>query len=99
MSDHYLKFSDEAAMLAALETAGVLVAADGGQAVPPYHQGAAIDVVGLVVDTPATIGDAGTITTQATYADGWHVNWRGDLPEALTAYEIDAPATPYRVWA
>lgn len=32
-------------------------------------------------------------------AVGFHVNARGELPEMLAAFEIDAPSTPYRVFA
>jgi hypothetical protein len=98
--DHYLKFSDESEMLAVLFDAEIIQADEDGNAiVPPYHKGAAIDVVGLIVDAPAVIDDDGNVITPATFVDGWHVNWRGDLPESLQGYAIDAPATPARVWA
>jgi hypothetical protein len=29
---------------------------------------------------------------------GWHVNMRGDLPEALKPYKITVSGTPYRIW-
>jgi hypothetical protein len=43
--------------------------------------------------------DDGNVTSEATFIDGWHVNWRGELPESLEAHEIESPTTPARVWA
>jgi hypothetical protein len=31
--------------------------------------------------------------------EGWHVNYLGDLPEALVSYELEEPSTPARVFA
>jgi hypothetical protein len=29
---------------------------------------------------------------------GWHVNMRGELPEALAPYKTIVKGTPYRIW-
>jgi hypothetical protein len=34
----------------------------------------------------------------ATPEEGWHVNTRGEMPEALQQYAV-IPANPRRVWA
>jgi hypothetical protein len=70
----------------------------GNEFVPCYHNGTAIDVVGLIVDTPAVIDEDGNVAVEATFVDGWHVNMRGDVPAGLKSYEIEASATPARVW-
>lgn len=98
--DHYLKFDDEQVMRAIFAGLDILVQDERGEwFVPAYHSGSAIDVVGLIVDAPAVLDEEGGIITGPTYVDGWHVNWRGDLPEELELYEIQTPATPARVWA
>ena len=33
-----------------------------------------------------------------TTLDGWHVNYRGELPEGWEAFEV-TPSQPYRVFA
>lgn len=100
MMDKYLKFDNEAAMLDAMRSAGVLADdGNGNEIVPYYHKGSSIDVVGLIVDEPAVMDDEGTVTTPATFVPGCHVNIRGDIPAGLESYEIPAPETPARVWA
>jgi hypothetical protein len=58
-----------------------------------------VDVVGRIVATPAELDAEGSVVSETTFADGWHVNWRGELPEALQPFVIDAPDTPARRWA
>jgi hypothetical protein len=97
--DKYLKFDSETAMLEAMRSAGLLAVDEvGNEFVPFYHNGTTIDVVGLIVDTPAVMNEDGNITTEATFVEGWHVNLRGDIPVGLESYEIETPATPARVW-
>lgn len=93
MSDHYLKFVNEMEMLEAFSDISV-----GGD-VPSRHNEAAIDIVGLIVDQPASIDFDGTVISEAIFVEGWHVNWYGHLPEEFGRYGIEAPATPARVRA
>ena len=61
-----------------------------------------IDVVGLIVDTPAELDEEGEIVSEATYVDGVHVNIRaiGEDISALEDYKVNPePNTPARVWA
>ena len=83
----HLKFTDEAAAIAALTAA--YPSEDGYQSASHTH---AIDMVGLVVDVPATE------ETEATFIDGWHVNiavQNVELPESLAEFVV-AVATPSR---
>ena len=86
----YLKFTDEAAAIAALSEA--YPAEEGYQAASHTH---AVDVVGLIVDVPATE------ETEATFIDGWHVNvavQNTALPESLSAFEV-AVNTPAQAFS
>jgi len=61
-----------------------------------------IDVVGLIVDTPAVLDEEGEVISDATYVDGVHVNIRaiGEDTSALESYRVDPePNTPARIWA
>jgi len=64
-----------------------------------------IDVVGLIVDTPAELNEEGEVTSEATYVDGVHCNLRvlpseSELVEGLSDYLVEpSPVTPARVWA
>ena len=92
--DHYLKFTDEAAFMAAAEAAGLV---RDGRVVS--GAGTEIDVVGPIRPLKGYTEDQ---KPQAIFDDsieGFHVNVRGELPEAFEPFVIDAPATPFRVWA
>ena len=61
-----------------------------------------MDIVGLIVDTPAELNENGEIISDATYVDGVHVNIRaiGEDTSALEDYKVNPePNTPARVWA
>jgi hypothetical protein len=91
--DHYLKFTDEAAFIAAAESAGLV---RNGRVVS--RVGAELDVIGEI--RPLT-GYTDDDPPQPIFGSvpGFHVNVRGELPEAFEPFVIDAPATPFRVWA
>jgi hypothetical protein len=80
--DLYLRFTDEAEATAALEG----------------YTGS-IDVIGTIYKpTGQTIQtDEGEVEEMAAI-DGWHVNTRGPMPEALIPFAV-APEHPVRVWA
>lgn len=66
---------------------------------PSYIDGAAVDVVGTIrrptgvmIDTPV-----GSVPEMATIP-GWHINLSERVP-ALAQHEVEAPATPDRVFA
>lgn len=90
----YLRFDDAAS--AAVGLAAFLV--EDGE-IPPYIHGAAVDVVGTIYRPTGTIlhtpdGDV----PEMSAVPGWHINLSESVPE-LQQYEIDAPATPDRVFA
>lgn len=92
-ADYYLRFTDSEELTAVYRAP---TEDDPGLTYPDC----AVDVVGLIVETPAIFDADGNLVTEAVYAEGWHVNARcsGPLPEALVPFEIAAPATPAREW-
>ena len=57
------------------------------------------DIIGRVVETPATFDDEGNQLTPPVWREGWHVNTPEPVPE-WEAYRCDPqPTTPYRVYA
>ncbi|WP_027178770.1 hypothetical protein [Maridesulfovibrio bastinii] len=92
-TDHYLKFTDEAEMLTVYQ-----LPTDESEGIT--YPGCSVDVVGMIVHTPAEIDEDGNVITEAVFSEGWHVNVRseGELPEALKPFEIPSPETPARVW-
>jgi hypothetical protein len=97
MTDHHLKAIDQAALQAALESAGILDAE--GFVVDGY----ALDIIGTIYEPTgetAPDGDGNQIPVMVP-VDGYHANLRGVLTteqmEKLPL--IAAPNTPYRVWA
>jgi len=85
MIDLYLKFTDEAEAMAALFN-------EDGQ--PLYQM--SIDVIGTIYKPTGVMLDAET--PEMAPIDGFHVNTRGEAPEALMPYSIN-PTQPVRVWA
>ena len=97
MSDYnkyYLKFADRAEMETVYRQPSE---EDEGITYP----GCIVDEVGRIVATPGEYDEDGSEITPPILAEGWHVNVasKGELPEELQPFEIEAPATPARVWA
>ena len=90
-TDYYLKFADQAE----IETVYRAPTMDDDGITYP---GCFVYGQGLIVDTPAVLDEDGNEITPPVFADGWHINvaTKGELPDALKPYQIDAPATP--VW-
>ena len=53
-----------------------------------------IDVIGIIYRVDNTDPE----NPVATPMDGWHVNTRGQMPEAMRQYAV-IPTNPRRVWA
>lgn len=89
----YLRFSDEAAAVSEFAP----WSSDG--TIPPYVDRAAVDVVGTIQRPTGEVlqTEAGEIPVLAP-VPGWHVNLSERVP-GLVPYEVDAPATPDRVFA
>lgn len=92
--DHYLKFEDEDEFLEAADEAG-LVRDGKAFSKPPLVE---LDVIGEI-RTLTGYDDSSPPQPQFESVPGFHVNLRGELPEAFEPYVIDAPTTPFRVWA
>ena len=94
MIDLYLKTSTKGVMTKLLKTAE-LVDAEGN-----LTAGVSLDIIGTITRVTGLDADGLPITETVP---GWHANLRGDFSEAvlasLAAYNLPAPATPYRVWA
>jgi hypothetical protein len=104
--DMYLRFPDEATAFEALYTPVVqtVVTYDDegtptyteevveGEFVPRYAM--SIDTIGVIYDSDSTDPENPVATPQ----DGWHVNTRGEMPEALQEYAV-IPTNPRRIWA
>lgn len=89
----FLQFIDEAAAVAAFSPWSVDVA------IPAYVGSAAVDVVGVILRPTGEVlkTDTGEVPVLAP-VPGWHINLSESVPE-LAQYEIEAPATPVRVFA
>ena len=104
--DMYLRFTDEPTAFEALYKPAMqtVVTYDDegtptyteevveGEFVPRYDM--SIDTIGVIYDTDSTDPENPVATPQ----DGWHVNTRGEMPEALQEYAV-IPTNPRRVWA
>ena len=98
---HHLRFTDEAAFQAAAETAGFYMAPTdeepGGYSC--YTHDHAMDIVGIIYNDDGVYDpDTGEVITPPTPMDGWHVNFKGTLPDGWDA-NIVTPITPCRIFA
>ena len=91
----FLKFASEAEAIAALAQW-----ATEDAPIPIYIGTVAVDVVGVIhKPTGSALQDAdGNSYPEMTPISGWHINLSDSVPE-LSAFEIDPPATPARVFA
>ena len=100
---HYLRFPDEATFTQSCTDAGLTSEDDDGNTViARYTHNHAMRVIGTITETvePAEYDDEGNVTKEAVthVVDGWHVNYKGDLPSGWCEYQI-SPATPKEVFA
>ena len=100
--DIHLKFPDEATATSLMLEAGLLqqVTDDDENVLNIQGQGQMIDIIGPIYKATGTMLTNGEGVEYPEMADvgGWHVNMRGDLPEALKPYKITVSGTPYRIW-
>jgi hypothetical protein len=104
--DLYLKFPDEATAFEALYKPAMqtVVTYDEegtptyteevveGEFIPRYDM--SIDTIGIIYRVDNTDPE----NPVATPEEGWHVNTRGEMPEALVPFSVH-PVQPRRVWA
>jgi hypothetical protein len=90
----FFRFPDEATGIAALEAAG-LVNEDGGYITASHNH--ALDVIGTISRGGEWDEDGNEITPPKVI-EGWHVNYRGEVPGEWLQYAV-WPEAPARVWA
>jgi hypothetical protein len=87
------RFPDEATGIAALDAAG-LVNEDGGYITASHNH--ALDIVGTI-SRGGEWDDEGNVITPPEVLDGWHVNYRGVVPDEWLPYAV-TPENPVRVF-
>ena len=99
--DIHLKFPDEATATAALIKSGVwLKVIDEDKNV--FYRDAAgylTDVIGLIYKPTGKklVNENGFEYDEMADVGGWHVNFRGKLPETIKQYKITVSGIPYRI--
>ena len=93
---HYLKFTDEAEFLFEFDSY-----VDDEEVLLTSGAGYDFDVIGIIFNPTEeiVIDEHNNEYPAVAPIEGWHVNWLGELPEALQPYAIEAPNNPYRVFA
>ena len=91
----FFKFADEVAWLTAARAAGFMgTDEEGNEILIKYTHNRAIDVVGTITEGGEWDEDGNEIVAPTTLS-GYHINYRGDLPDGWDAYEV-TPSTPHR---
>lgn len=101
MHTTFLRFPDEATFQAAAEVAGLYnePVGDHPGGYIQYTHDHAMDIVGTIYNDDAVIDpDTGEVITPATPMDGWHVNYKGELPTNWDQFLVN-PQDPYRIFA
>ena len=103
----FFRFPDEPTWIAAGLAAGIYVKEpvlddDGNETgeelkLVGYTHSYACDVVGCIIQGGEWDED-GNVITEPTVLDGWHVNYRGEVPDEWLQYAVE-PQNPARVWA
>ena len=100
--DIHLKFPDEATAVSLMLEAGLLeqVTDEEGNTFNIQGQGQMIDIVGPIYKATGTMltDEEGNEYPEMADVGGWHVNMRGELPDAIAPYKITVTGTPYRIW-
>jgi hypothetical protein len=100
--DIHLKFPDEATATSLMLEAGLLrqVTNEDGNLTNIQGQGQMIDIIGPIYKPTGVMltDEEGTESPEMADVGGWHVNMRGELPEAIKPYKITVSGTPYRIW-
>ena len=93
---HYLRFTDEAEFLFEFDAY-----IDDEHGLVTSGVGYDFDVIGIIYKPTdeVQVDDEGNEYPVMEAIEGWHVNYLGDLPEALVSYELEEPNNPARVFA
>ena len=100
----FLRFPDQQTFTDACTEAGLTtVTEDGEKAINRYSHTHAMRVIGTItkVVEEAEYDEEGEVVKEAVTeeVDGWHVNFKGDLPAAFEPYVIDKPNKPREIFA
>jgi hypothetical protein len=100
--DIHLKFPDQTTAVDLLLKTGIWLESSNLQDNVRYYDAPnyLTDVIGLIYKpTGKKIRSVGDFEFDET-ADvgGWHVNFRGELPDAIKPYKITVTGTPQRIW-
>lgn len=95
--DIHLKFPDESTATSLMLAAGLLQQVED-QIV--QGEGQMIDIIGPIHKPTGTMltNAEGVEYPEMADVGGWHVNMRGELPEAIKPFKITVTGTPYRIW-
>lgn len=100
--DIHLKFPDEATATSLMLEAGLLqqITDDDGNVINAQGQGQMIDIIGPIYKATGAMltSEEGFEYPEMADIGGWHVNMRGELPEALVPYKTIVKGTPIRIW-
>ena len=89
----FFRFPDEATGITALDAAG-LVNEDGSYITASHNH--ALDIVGTI-SRGGEWDDEGNVITPPEVLDGWHLNYRGVVPDEWLQYAVE-PNNPVRVF-
>jgi hypothetical protein len=99
--DIHLKFLDEATAIAAFVKAGVWLKYTDEDKIsysdaPSYLT----DVIGLIYKPTGVKLKSKDGFEYDEMADigGWHVNFRGELPDKIKPYQVTVTGIPHRIW-
>ena len=100
----FLKFPDEQTFTDACADAGLTTTdEDGNTVISRYSHTHAMRVLGTLTETveSAEYDEEGELVKEAVAKelDGWHVNYKGELPEPFKPFVIDQPSRPHEVFA
>jgi hypothetical protein len=100
--DIHLKFPDQATATAALVKSGVWLKFTDEDKKVCYGDalGYLTDVIGLIYKPTGEklVNEEGFEYDEIIDVGGWHVNFRGKLPETIKQYKITVSGIPYRIW-
>ena len=94
----FFRFPDESTGIAALDAAGLIATdEDGAQQFITASHNHALDVIGTI-SRGGEWDEEGNVITPPELLPGWHVNYRGEVPDEWLQYAV-WPEQPVRVWA
>lgn len=95
---HYFRFPDESTGMAALDAAGLLTEDEDGSKLPIVASHThALNVIGAISLGGEWDPETGEVITPPEVLPGWHVNFRGEVPDGWAQYAV-TPVATVRKW-